>query len=196
MATERGLAVRAAVREVSSVVAINGLGGLAYLWERLAAAMAPGYRLEVLDLAGHGDRPRVADYHYDALVEDVVERVASHRTFPLLGWSVGAAVAWLVAARHPDRVTHLVLIEPAAPHQSPFRFAPDPPASHEFTFASIDEAVQAIGAIYPTVTEIDVRRLYRQNAASRWEPRFDPAIFPALVEDAREQGEEEPKSRG
>jgi len=35
-----------------------------------------------------------------------------------------------------------------------------------------------------------VRHGYRQNSEGRWEPRFDPAIYPALVGDARERGEE------
>ena len=34
------------------------------------------------------------------------------------------------------------------------------------------------------------RRDYRQRADGRWEPGLDPAVFPPLVEDARDHGDE------
>jgi pimeloyl-ACP methyl ester carboxylesterase len=172
----------------SDLVAINGLGGLEYVWDGLAKFLAPRRRLCVLDLPGHGDRPAAIDYHYDALVTDAISHIRSPR-FALVGWSVGAAIAWLVAARNPSRVTHLVLVEPAAPHQSPFRVGPVPDPIHTFTFGSLDKAVETLSAVDSSATETDVRRSYKLNAAGRWEPRFDPKIYPALVEDARERGE-------
>ncbi len=169
---------------------VNGLGGLAYLWDRLAEALPQGTALRVLDLPGHGDRPRAADYQYGALVEDVATRTADLPPFVLLGWSVGAAVAWLFAARHNGRVTGLVLMDPAAPHQSPFRLGPLPEPVHPFTFASVAKAVVALREIDPTTSESDILRSYRPNEAGRWEPRFDPAILPAIVADARDHGAE------
>ena len=175
---------------MTTLVAVNGLGGLEYLWDGVRTALPAGVDLRVLDLPGHGDRAPAADYRYAALVEDVAGRTADLAPFPLLGWSVGAAVAWLFAARHPGRVSRLVLLDPAAPHQSRFRHAPPPPPVHPYTFATIESAVEVLRGIDPTTTGEDVRRGYRRNPAGRWEPRFDPAILPALVADARERGEE------
>ena len=173
-----------------TVVAVNGLGGLEHLWASFRAALPPTVTIRVLDLPGHGDRPRPADYHYTGLVADVAGRTADLEPFPLVGWSVGAAVAWLFAARHPGRVTSLVLLDPAAPHQSRFREGPVPQPVHPYTYESVEVAVQVLRGIDPTTSEDDVRAGYRQNASGRWEPRFDPAIFRALVEDARDRGEE------
>jgi len=173
-----------------TIVAVNGLGGLEHLWDGFRAALPPALVLRVLDLPGHGDRLPAEDCRYAALVADVIQRTADLGPFPLLGWSVGGAVAWLVAARHPERVTRLVLLDPAAPHQSQFRHGPTPEPVHPYTYASVQEARQALFAIDPTVTEEDIQRGYRQNERGRWEPRFDPGIFPALVEDAREHGGE------
>jgi pimeloyl-ACP methyl ester carboxylesterase len=145
--------------------------------------------LRVLDLPGHGDRPPATDYRYSALVDDVLARTGDLEPFPLIGWSVGGAVAWLFAARHPERVTALVLLDPAAPHQSRFKDGPTPEPVHPYTYASLDDARRALAPIDPTVTAEDVRRGYRQDARGRWEPRFDPAIFPALVRDARDLGD-------
>jgi pimeloyl-ACP methyl ester carboxylesterase len=172
-----------------TLVVINGLGALDHLWNGFRAALPPSVQLRVLDLPGHGDRPSAADYRYAALVADALARSADLDPFPLLGWSVGGAVAWLLAARHPERVTHLVLLDPAAPHQSRFKDGPTPDPVHPFTYASPIEARAALAAIDPTVSDEDIRRGYRLNADGRWEPRFDPAIFPTLVIEARERGE-------
>jgi esterase len=175
---------------VTTLVAVNGLGGLEYLWEGFRAELPSTISLRVLDLPGHGDRPPAADYRYGALVTDVADRTADLDPFPLIGWSVGAAVAWLFAARHPGRATGLVLLDPAVPHQSRFQHGPTPEPVHPYTFASVAEAVEVLRGADPTATDADVRAGYRVNRSSRWEPRFDPAIFPALVEDARARGEE------
>ena len=171
-----------------TLVAVNGLGGLEHLWDGFRAALPAPVELRVLDLPGHGDRPPATDYRYAALVEDVLARTGDLEPFPLVGWSVGGAVAWLFAARHPDRVTSLVLLDPAAPHQSRFKDGPTPEPVHPYTYASLEDARRALAPIDPTVTDDDVRRLYRQDVRGRWEPRFDPAIFPALVGDARDLG--------
>src|SRR5215471_7170070 len=84
-----------------TIVAVNGLGGLQHLWDGFRAVLPPAVELRVLDLPGHGDRPPAADYRYAALVDDVLARTADLPPFPLAGWSVGGAVAWLVAARRP-----------------------------------------------------------------------------------------------
>jgi esterase len=173
----------------TTLVAINGLGGLEYLWDGFRAALPASVALRVLDLPGHGDRPPAADYRYAALVDDAHAGTVDLEPFPLLGWSVGGAVAWLFAARHPERVTGLVLLDPAAPHQSRFTDGPTPEPAHPYTYASPQEAGRALSQIDPTITYEDIRRGYRQNAQERWEPRFDPAIFPALVGDARDNGD-------
>ena len=144
----------------------------------------------MLDLPGHGDLPAATDYRYPALVEDAVRRTRDLGPFPLIGWSVGAAVAWLFAARHPERVRLLILIEPAAPHQSRFRHGPVPDPVHPFTYAGASKAADALRGIDPTITLDDIEALYRINSAGRWEPRFDPACLPVLVEEARDHGEE------
>jgi len=91
----------------TTLVAVNGLGGTVNHWNRFDAALPADFRLRVLDLLGHGDRPPATDYRYGALVEDVAARTADLPPLPLIGWSVGGAVSWLFAARHRGRVTHL-----------------------------------------------------------------------------------------
>jgi pimeloyl-ACP methyl ester carboxylesterase len=179
-----------AVTGSTMLVVVNGLGGLAWSWARFTAALPAGLETLVLDLPGHGEVAPAADYRYGAIVAQVDVRVAGLDHFALLGHSVGGAVAWLYAARHPDRVSRLILVEPAAPHQSPFLRGPAPAPVHPYSFASPAEAQQWLVRLDPSVTEEDVRRDYRQRGDGRWEPDHDPAIFPALVEDGREHGDD------
>jgi len=151
--------------------------------------MGADFDVHVVDLPGHGTVPAASDYRYDALVEHVRVQTAELGRFMLMGHSVGAAVAWLYAARHPGRVTRLVLLEPAAPHQSAFRHGPTPQPKHPYTFASLDDVKQMLTGFDPSATGDDIRHEYRQRPDGRWEPDFDPAIFPALVDDQRDRGE-------
>jgi esterase len=173
-----------------TLVVVHGLGDRAISWAPFAAALEPAVAVVTFDLPGHGDAPASNDYHYAALVEAVGRAAAGIERFALLGHSVGGAIGWLYAARYPARVSRLILVEPAAPHQSRFIHGPIPQPRHPFSYASPEQAVQALAAIDPSITEAEIRRDYRQRPDGRWEPGFDPTIFPALVEDARDHGVE------
>ena len=94
-------------------------------WTVQSALLArAGYRVWAPDQRGYGgsDKPeRVADYALDVLAADVVGLIgaAGRDHAVLVGHDWGAAVAWWVAARHPDRVTKLVAIN--VPHPAAMR---------------------------------------------------------------------------
>lgn len=167
------------------LVVVPGLGDRALSWKGFAESLGPGVTVLAIDLPGHGEAAPSADYTYAGLVSRMSEEVAGIDRFALLGHSVGAAVAWLFAARNPARVSQLILVEPAAPHQSPFLNGPTPEPRHPFTFGDLGEAREALRHFDPTVTEEDIRSTHRRREDGRWEPDFDPAIYPALVEDGR-----------
>lgn len=173
-----------------TLVVVHGLGDQAASWARFKAAVEPRFAVLTFDLPGHGQAAPANDYRYAALVESVASATSGIDRFALLGHSVGGALAWLFAARHPERVSALVLVEPAAPHQSPFIHGPTPEPRHPFTYASVAKAIEAFKSLDPSVSEADIQRDYRLQADGRWEPAFDPAIFPPLVDDARDHGAE------
>ena len=82
------------------------------VWRHWLRALAREHALIRCDERGSGLSDwNVSDFSIEAWVGDleaVVEAVGLHR-FPLLGISQGAAVAVAYAARHPERVSHLVL---------------------------------------------------------------------------------------
>ncbi|MGH8656550.1 MAG: alpha/beta fold hydrolase [Gammaproteobacteria bacterium] len=80
------------------------------------APLLPELHLLALDLAGHGlsdHRPPATAYHLVDHVRDVlaVADALAWQQFGLLGHSLGAAIAALVAGTFPQRITRLVLIE-------------------------------------------------------------------------------------
>jgi pimeloyl-ACP methyl ester carboxylesterase len=99
------------------LVLLHALGEQSSDWAEVARALAPSWRVYAPDLRGHGASDWAGPYTIEQLTADLaalldaleLQRVA------LGGHSVGGPPAYLYAARHPDRVTHLVLEDPAPP---------------------------------------------------------------------------------
>ncbi|MFC5723817.1 alpha/beta fold hydrolase [Streptomyces gamaensis] len=103
-------------REPSRVY-VHGLGATspAYFAEIAVHPLLTGRRSLLIDLLGHGisDRPADFDYtleaHADALAEALA--VAGVTGAELIAHSMGGSVAIVLAARHPQLVSRLVLVD-------------------------------------------------------------------------------------
>lgn len=97
------------------VVILHGLAGESGEFAPTMAALAQQYRVVALDQRGHGrSTRRPADVSRDSFVQDVVALIAhvSHDSpVHLVGQSMGAHTAMLVAAARPDLIDSLVLLE-------------------------------------------------------------------------------------
>jgi pimeloyl-ACP methyl ester carboxylesterase len=90
-----------------------------YMWRHMVAPLvAAGHSVVALDLPGFGesDRPSPASYRYDATafsdtLLDLLDTLGIERA-SLVGMSLGGAVSLVTAARHPERVERLVLVDP------------------------------------------------------------------------------------
>ncbi len=102
-----------------TVVFLHGLAGSGAEFLPTAAAIGADYRSVLVDLRGHGHSTRhPADASREAYVRDVVaviEQLDASSAGPagvaLVGHSMGAHTALLVAAARPDLVRMLVLLE-------------------------------------------------------------------------------------
>ena len=86
------------------------------LWRHLARDLGRGRQLVRYDQRGNGLSDWNAELSFEALVGDLetVVEAAGVQRFALLGISQGSRVAIAYAARHPERLTHLVLYGGAA----------------------------------------------------------------------------------
>lgn len=98
------------------VVAVPGMGDLRSTYDELRdALLAAGYRVVTTDLRGHGDSsPDVTELGDEATAADVAALVEHLGAGPavVVGSSMGASAAAVLAADRPDLVRALVLLGP------------------------------------------------------------------------------------
>lgn len=88
------------------------------------APLADGRRLIAITSRGRGGSDRLEDLSrhgvtYEADDIEAVRRQLGLKRFAMLGWSYLGFVAALYAARHPDRVSHLLMVCPVPAHRDP-----------------------------------------------------------------------------
>jgi len=95
------------------VLLLHGRSGNALSWQRLAARLADRYRIVAFDQRGHGLSDWPGRYTHRLLTGDVagVAEAVGLGKFALIGHSMGAAIAWEYAARHPGNLSCLVLVD-------------------------------------------------------------------------------------
>ncbi len=155
------------------VKAANWLGHLAYDWEspvwrHWLAELSGRFRLVRYDERGCGLSDwDIGRFSFDAWVDDLeaVVDAAGLDRFPLLGISQGGPVAIAYAVRHPERVTHLVLLGAFA--QGPRKRArtPDELALAE---AHVEIVRLGWGRPDPTYRQIFVARFLPEATQEQW----------------------------
>lgn len=103
------------------VVLLHALAGNSATWTRLTRSLvAAGHLVIAPELRGHGGSAWTGDYRLDSVQRDVVSvlDLLDVAEFDLVGHSLGAHVAALLAGRRPDRVRKLVLEDPPPPPRS------------------------------------------------------------------------------
>jgi acyl transferase domain-containing protein len=104
--------------EGQPVLCLHGMLDHGASWERVGAALARrGLRVIAPDLRGHGRSEHVSRgsaYHLIDILGDIDGLVGSLGQCPLtlVGHSLGAALAGLIAIARPQRIARLVLVEP------------------------------------------------------------------------------------
>lgn len=106
------------------VLFLHGFPEFWYAWKNQLEVFGAERVAAALDMRGRGrsDKPReVGAYHMTPLVADVaavLDRISPARPAILVGHDWGGVVAWQFAARHPERLEKLVIIN--APHPAVF----------------------------------------------------------------------------
>jgi 2-hydroxymuconate-semialdehyde hydrolase len=100
------------------VVFLHGFPTSSHLWSDVVPLMPAGHRLVVVDLLGYGrsDRPDAREVDVRSHAERVVELFDELRIQRacVVGHGIGGGIAQSLAVRHPQRVSHLCLIDSVA----------------------------------------------------------------------------------
>ena len=93
---------------------LHGVGEQAGAWAQVAPSFVEQYRVYVPDLPGHGEsEPAEGDLPMAMIVagaERLLERATGERPAVVVGLSMGAWIATMLAERHPEKVERLVLV--------------------------------------------------------------------------------------
>ena len=170
------------------LILLHGLAGSARELLPTADRLTDSYRVLLMDQRGHGcSTRRPADLSRAAFVEDVravMAELAPGRTVTLVGQSMGAHTAFLVAATYPDLVERLVLLEGhvagAGPEEAAVlgRYF----ASWPVPFATESEARAFLGSdpiVDAWVADFDV-------TDEGLRPRFDADVMQHIIEAVHE----------
>jgi pimeloyl-ACP methyl ester carboxylesterase len=99
--------------DATPIVLVHGLCASAHYWDFFARNMASEYRILALDQRGHGDSSWAKSYGPRDYILDLEVFVDSRKLnqFVIIGLSMGGINAIIYAARHPDQVSALVIVD-------------------------------------------------------------------------------------
>ena len=165
------------------VVLLHGICGQAHYWDFFAAAMRDDYHILAIDQRGHGDSEwaqsyKPADYVLD--LDDFTAKLGI-RDLVLIGHSMGGMNALLYAARRPDQVAKLVIID-IGPEigvsgieriLSQWNTVPQ-------AFESLEEAARYMKQVEPRYSDAFVQHELkyglRRDEQGRFVPKYDKAL--------------------
>jgi pimeloyl-ACP methyl ester carboxylesterase len=164
-----------------AVLLLHGFPENAGMWAGVEPALhAAGLHTIAPDQRGYspGARPpNVADYSMHHVVADALGLLDAYglRTAHLLGHDWGAAVAWHLAGRHPDRVATLTAV--SVPH----------PAAHGAALRTDPDQQQRSGYL-GVFRRPDAERILLEDGARRLRAMFGPVPAEQFVRPLTEPG--------
>ena len=165
------------------MVLLHGFMAHARTWDLFARDLGRDHRVLALDQRGHGDSGRAPDgvYGPEQYVGDLEQFVAALGlgSFILVGMSMGGRNSMLYAARHPEAVERLVIVDIGP--EAPPPFAPRPGAPEDpGVFDSPSQVADFLRGQDPYPPEDYrqevARHSVRQRPDGRYEWKWDPAL--------------------
>ena len=170
------------------IVLLHGLSSMGRIWDTLARALHDRYRLIALDQRGHGEtswpaEPAYATEDYVGDLEALIDGWELKR-FAIIGLSMGGMNAIAYAARHPDRITHLVPVDipPAIRREgTPMYGLQKHVAEHGHpTFEDHDAALQGVRLTNQITPDASLRHrlhyLLKRTKDGQWTFKHDPRV--------------------
>lgn len=170
-------------RSGKSIVALHSMGMDAHGLDAFSESLAKEYRILAIDLLGHGDSdspkgPTEMEEHADIIRKVALEK--GHIKNILVGHSIGGWLSIIYAAKHPEEVEKLVLVDiaPRPPTaETTGRPTPPRPATPD-SFDNEDEALKYLKIRYTGFTqeslENRLKHAFKKDPAGRLRLKSDP----------------------
>jgi pimeloyl-ACP methyl ester carboxylesterase len=182
------------------LVLVHGFGNEAHIWDDFAPLVAPHYRTVAVDLRGHGDSDHdpEARYDYDFHVADLeaVTAALGIERLVLVGHSFGGRTSMLFAAKHPERMAGLVIVDIGPEHdpRGTTRIRLEVMQRGDGSFAAPTEYERVLAHNFPAGSPDALRRMaqheLRQREDGRWLRKADPAFMTARAGEAEAEAQE------
>jgi pimeloyl-ACP methyl ester carboxylesterase len=183
------------------LILLHGHGNEAHLWDDFVPCVAPHYRVIAVDQRGHGDSDWDPEGRYETnwMVDDLEALTSALEIdrFVLIGFSMGGRVSMGFAARHPERLAGLVIVDigPELDPRGVMRIGQEMQSKPAPVFASIDEYVAALSLNYPAGQPDSLRRMaqfgLRQREDGLFELKMDPKMRGERPDDEAARAREE-----
>lgn len=113
--------------DAPTLVLVHGFTGIKENWVPLARVFDGRYRLVIPDLPGWGESQRLPRENYGFLAQSerlaaFIRSISPDKPVVLIGHSMGGGIVALVAAGHPQLVSHVALIDAAGVRFADNRF--------------------------------------------------------------------------
>jgi len=172
------------------LILLHGIARTAHTFDHVAPHFARNYHVIAVDMRGHGDsgwHPQgayvVEDYTSD--IEALIEQLKL-RNIVLWGASTGGRVVQMVAGRHPDWVSSVIVEDVGAERPTAVsNRRGDRMAKEANGWSSIDEMLLQIKVENPRASDAILRSLAQHGSRKREDGRIvwkrDPAILKGFV---------------
>jgi pimeloyl-ACP methyl ester carboxylesterase len=129
------------------ILCIHGLTANCRCWDTIAESLVPDFQIIAMDLRGRGLSGKPATGysidHHEGDILAVIDALKIDKAC-LMGHSLGAFISLAFAARHPDRVEKLVLVDGGGML---------PPDHGEHFTKAIKTSLDRLGRLFPSVED-------------------------------------------
>jgi pimeloyl-ACP methyl ester carboxylesterase len=172
----------------NALVILHGVFGSGDNWLTVSKHFTPLYRVFLVDQRNHGRSPHADEFDYGILVEDLKDFADQNGlpVFDLIGHSMGGKVAMKFAAKYPERLSKLVVVDIAPRYYNPHH-QEILKALKAIDLKNIVTRQEAEDVMIPFIPELDVRQFLLKNLFRNSDGEFAWRINLPVLEKAIDQ---------
>ncbi|MCP4460247.1 MAG: alpha/beta fold hydrolase [Cytophagales bacterium] len=103
------------------LIVLHGVFGSSDNWQTVGKELSARFKVYLVDQRNHGSSPHSDEFDYNVMTDDILELMLNENIEQahLIGHSMGGKVAMTFAARYPDKVNKLIVVDIAPKYYEP-----------------------------------------------------------------------------